>query len=165
MGESPDDVTIAAFAVDHRAPSLTCRQHSINAIVLGYWIIGIVDNVTLKQRLNAARPFSRPKFHRALLTRVFQAARDQYVVSPKLPSYAESWPNTWPEVVPAVTTTWESSCGNQHATFHCKPSTGVVYSVVIDLPGYSCKAESQPCRSPPLVVHQTKALCCDPAGK
>jgi len=47
MGESPDDVTIAAFAVDHRAPSLTCRQHSINAIVLGYWISAIVDNVTL----------------------------------------------------------------------------------------------------------------------
>src|SRR5215813_7182548 len=46
MGENPDDVTITALTADHRATSLTCRQHSINAIVLAYWISAIVDNMT-----------------------------------------------------------------------------------------------------------------------
>src|SRR5262249_43015259 len=37
-------------------------------------------------------------------------------------------------------------------------STGVVWRVAIDLPGYSCKAESQPCGLSLLVVHHTKTL-------
>src|SRR5262245_27495295 len=41
----------------------------------------------------------------------------------------------------------DSSCGNQHAIFRCKLSTGVAYSAAIGLPGCSCKAESQPCGS------------------
>ena len=35
---------------------------------------------------------------------------------------------------------------------------GVVYSAAIDLLGYSCEAEDQPCGSPPLVVHHTRLL-------
>ena len=46
MGESSDDVTIAALTADHRVPSRARRQHSINAIVLAYWISAIVDNIT-----------------------------------------------------------------------------------------------------------------------
>src|SRR5215813_4554865 len=47
MGENPDDVAIAALTADHRVPSRTRRQHSINAIVVAYWISAIVDRVTL----------------------------------------------------------------------------------------------------------------------
>src|SRR5262249_41664462 len=65
----------------------------------------------------------------------------------------KTWPNTSPEVVPDVQATWESLCGNQHATFHCKRSMGAVWRVAIDSPGYSCKAESRPYGSSHLVVH------------
>src|SRR5262245_11306520 len=43
----------------------------------------------------------------------------------------------------------------QHGIFHCKLSTGAVLIVATDSPGYSCKAESQPCGSALLVVHPT----------
>ena len=56
-------------------------------------------------------------------------------------------------------TTWESLGANQHAIFHCKLSTGVVWHAAIDSPGYSFKAESRPCGSSQLVVHYTKTLC------
>ena len=71
----------------------------------------------------------------------------------------KTWPNTSPGVVLAVAATWESLCENQHGIFHCKLSTGAVLIVATDSPGYSCKAESQPCGSSHLVVHYTKTLC------
>src|SRR5262245_1079627 len=77
----------------------------------------------------------------------------------------KTWRNTSPEVVLAVADMWESLCGNQHAIFHCKRSTGAVYSAAIDSPGYSFKAGSQPCGLPPLVVHYTKALVLRPGRK
>src|SRR5262245_31600974 len=57
---------------------------------------------------------------------------------------AESWLSISPEVVPAVTTTWESLCENQHAIVRCKPSTGVVWRVAIDSPGYFVQGRKSP---------------------
>jgi hypothetical protein len=42
---------------------------------------------------------------------------------------------------------------------------GVVWREAIRSPGYSCKAESQSCGSPPLVVHYLDSRCCGLAGK
>src|SRR5262245_46515940 len=70
-----------------------------------------------------------------------------------------TWPNTLPEVVPAVVATWESLCENQHAMFRCKPSTGVVWRAVTDSPGYSCKVESRTFASVLLVVHTKTHPC------
>jgi hypothetical protein len=70
-----------------------------------------------------------------------------------------AWPNTSPEVVPAVVATWESFCESWAATHGCGPSMAAARVAAIGSPGYSCEAESRSCRSPLLVVHHIKTLC------
>jgi len=69
-----------------------------------------------------------------------------------------AWPYTSPEVVPDVQATWESFCEIWTATNGCGPSMAVERVAATGSPGYSCEAESRPCRSPLLVVYHIKTL-------